>query len=111
MDHAIEDVGVEPEGLPSMAILLMVLGIVVALGVVVQVAIGISAAEFRDAEVTAIETTGYPLLRETRASAQELLTQAGRAADGTVRIPIEAAMQQIVAEGASGSTGEITLRR
>jgi hypothetical protein len=113
MDHAIEDVGVEPEGVPANGILAMFGVIVLALTVVVIAGVQIGYAEFATAEVTATETTGYPNLREAQVAGQALLTknEAVDAANDVYRIPIERAMQLVILESGSGSTTEITLNR
>ena len=113
MDHAHEEMGVQPEGLPATAILGMVMGIVIALALVVAVGVQIAFGQFKAAEVDAIEWTGYPLQRETASRAQALLSQneAIDASQDTYRIPIERAMELVVAESGASSTSEITLSR
>lgn len=96
-----------------MAVLTMVLAIVAALTVVVIGGIQIALAEIDSAEVTAIETTGYPLLRETRAAAAAQLNNSGvvDAEAGIYRVPIERAMADVVAYGSDSRTTEVTLTR
>ncbi len=111
MDHVTDNAGVEPEGIAATSILGMVLAIVAALAVVVAGGVQIALGELQSAETTAIETTGYPVLKETNAAAQALLNGSGvvDAANGIYRIPIDRAMQEIVMAGGSGGTTELTL--
>jgi hypothetical protein len=113
MDHEIEEVGVEPEGVPATGILAMFGAIVLALTVVVIGGVQIGYAEFASAEVAATETTGYPKLREAQVAGRALLTKTEvvDAANDIYRIPIERAMQLVILESGSGSTSEITLNR
>jgi hypothetical protein len=113
MDHVTENAGVEPEGIAATSVLAMVLAIVAALAVVVVGGVQIALSEFDSAEVTAIETTGYPVLKETNAAAQALLNGSGvvDAANGIYRIPIDRAMQDLVMASGNTGTGELTLSR
>jgi hypothetical protein len=113
MDHVTDNAGVEPEGIAATSILAMVLAIVAALAVVVAGGFQIAFAEFDSAEAAAIETTGYPVLKETNAAAQALLNGSGvvDAANGIYRIPIDRAMQELVMAGGSPGTSEVSLSR
>lgn len=106
-----ENAGVEPEGIAATSVLVMVLAIVLALALVVVGGVQIALGEFESAETAAIETTGYPVLKETNAAAQALLNGSGvvDAANGIYRIPIDRAMQDVVMAGGTGGTSEVTL--
>ena len=108
-----DNAGVEPEGLPATSILGMVLAGVVILAVMIVGSVQLALAEYETAEIVAIETTGYPVLKETKAAAQALLNGSGvvDAANGITRIPIDRAMQDIVMAGSGASTSELTLSR
>ncbi|NNE68893.1 MAG: hypothetical protein HKN29_00865 [Rhodothermales bacterium] len=113
MDHTTANEGVEPEGLPAVQILGFVFATVVFIAVLVVVGVELALHEFDTAEVAAIETTGYPIKRETNAAAQALLYQGGvvDADAGIVRIPIDRAMADMVMTSAPGTTEEVTLTR
>lgn len=113
MDHAMENAGVEPEGLPATSVLVMVLAVCAALAVVAVGGVQIALGEFATAEVTAIETTGYPQLRETNAAAQALLHQEAvvDAEAGIYRVSIDRAMADVVRMSPQGTTTEVTLTR
>jgi hypothetical protein len=89
---------VEGEGIRLTPIFQMFGIIVVLLAVAVSLVFNWAHLEFKETAQEAAAFTGYPLLRETRAAAQQQLTQYGTVNPGVYRMPIDRAMDLMVNE-------------
>jgi len=99
---------VEPEGLNPNAVGVVVVGGIVFIIAAMFVAVQVTGLFFQEAITESTAFTGYPLLEQTEAQGEELLS--GYAAvdsdAGIYRIPIERAMELVVQESESSNPGE-----
>ncbi len=94
------EVGVEPEGISASVIFgTVILSVVVVLALVIF-GFAYSGLHFKEAELASTEFTGYPLKVETAMNGAALLDGYERvdAESNIYRIPIERAMELVVAE-------------
>ena len=91
--HDSNSLGVEPEGLSFPAIFRsMFVSIIVVFALVIAGA-AYAGMKFHDAEISATEVYGYPVLRETKMMGASKMTSYGKTDNGRYIIPIERAME------------------
>lgn len=113
--HQQDEFAIESEKLPAGLLMGIVGAIATIIVMIVGITVSVTGIRFEAARVDAIDHSGYPQLRQTRASAQQKLMhyEVIDAEKGVYRVPIERAIDLIAEDAADmpASSSELRLHR